>query len=156
MSTAQQRADVIEAATRMFWYIDTGDWDEFPSVFADQVVLDYTAIWGGEPVTATPDGIRRDWSTLLGAFDATQHLLGNHLVHVDGHHAELTAVFQAIHLLANRFGSPRWTLGGTYRIGLTDTGNGWLIDTVVMTPTWADGNKEVLTLAAAGSVFATP
>ncbi|WP_406276212.1 nuclear transport factor 2 family protein [Nocardia sp. NBC_00881] len=154
MTTAQQRADAIEAATRMFWYIDTRDWDAFPSVFADRVVLDYTAIWGGEPVTATPDQIRSDWSQLLGAFDATQHLLGNHLVRVDGDRAELTAVFQAIHLLANRFGSPRWTLGGTYRIGLANIDDCWLIDNVAMTPTWADGNKEILTLAAAGSAFA--
>lgn len=153
MTTAQQRADVIDAATRMFWYIDIRDWDAFPGVFADRVLLDYTAIWGGEPATATPDQIRTDWSVLLGAFDATQHLLGNHLVTVDGDRAELTAVFQAIHLLANRLGSPRWTLGGTYRIGLIEVGGSWLIDSVTMTPTWGDGNREILTLAAAGSAF---
>ena len=153
MTTAQQRADVIEAATRMFWYVDIRDWDAFPRVFADRVMLDYTAIWGGEPATTTPGQIRTDWSKLLGAFDATQHLLGNHLVTVDGDRAELTAVFQAIHLLANRFGSPRWTLGGTYRIGLAHVDNQWLIDTVIMTPTWADGNKDILTTAAASSGF---
>jgi SnoaL-like domain len=153
VTTAQQRADVIEAATLMFWYVDIRDWDAFPGVFADRVILDYTAIWGGEPATSTPGQIRTDWSKLLGAFDATQHLLGNHLVTVDGDHAELTAVFQAIHLLANRFGSPRWTLGGTYRIGLAYVDNRWLIDTVVMTPTWADGNKDILTTAATSSGF---
>ena len=80
----------------MFWYIDIRDSDALPGVFADRVLLDYTAIWGGEPATATPDQIRTDWSVLLGAFDATQHLLGN-IVTVDGDRAELTAVFQAIH-----------------------------------------------------------
>ncbi|BAW06928.1 nuclear transport factor 2 family protein [Nocardia seriolae] len=117
-ATAQQRADIIEAATRLFWYIDIRDWETFPSVFADEVTLDYSSIWGGEPSTVTPELIRADWEKFIGSFDATQHLLGNHLVTVDGDRAELTAVFQAVHFLANRFGSPRWTLGGLYRIGL--------------------------------------
>ncbi|MFI6369058.1 nuclear transport factor 2 family protein [Nocardia sp. NPDC050630] len=79
-----------------------------------------------------------------GAFDTS------HLVQVDGDRAELTAVFQAIHLLANPFGSPRWTLGGLYRIGLTRVDDQWRIDTLVMTATWADGNKDILTIASDG------
>ncbi|WP_405495912.1 nuclear transport factor 2 family protein [Nocardia sp. NBC_00511] len=149
-ATAQQRADIIDAATRLFWYIDIRDWDTFESVFADEVTLDYTSIWGGSPATVTPGQIRADWEKLIGSFDATQHLLGNHLVTVDGDRAELTAVFQAIHLLANTFGSPRWTLGGTYRIGLTLIENTWRISTVTMTATWADGNKDILTIASGG------
>ncbi|MFE3056469.1 nuclear transport factor 2 family protein [Nocardia sp. NPDC059239] len=94
--TAQQRADIIDAATRLFWFIDIRDWDAFPGVFADQVTLDYSSIWGGEPATVTPVQIRADWEKLIGGFDATQHLLGNHLVAVDGDRAELTAVFQAV------------------------------------------------------------
>ncbi|GAB0104005.1 hypothetical protein JMUB6875_29790 [Nocardia sp. JMUB6875] len=149
-ATAQQRAEIIEAATRLFWYIDIRDWDTFPSVFADEVTLDYSSIWGGEPSTVTPAQIRADWEKLIGAFDATQHLLGNHLVTVDGDRAELTAVFQAIHFLANRFGSPRWTLGGTYRIGLHLVDGDWKIDTVVMTAQWADGNKDILMIVSGG------
>ncbi|MFB8008456.1 nuclear transport factor 2 family protein [Nocardia sp. NPDC056000] len=150
MTSAQDRADVIDAATTMMWRIDTRDWDAFPAVFADSVRLDYTAIWGGDPAHVTPAQIHADWSRLLGAFDATQHLLANHLVQIDGDTAVLTAVFQAIHLLANPFGSPRWTLGGTYRIGLLRTADRWLINDIAMTPTWADGNKEILTLASGG------
>ncbi|MFJ9367930.1 nuclear transport factor 2 family protein [Nocardia sp. NPDC101769] len=149
-ATAQQRADIIDAATRLFWFIDIRDWDAFPGVFADEVTLDYSSIWGGEPATVTPAQIRADWEKLIGSFDATQHLLGNHLVTVDGDRAELTAVFQAVHLLANRFGSPRWTLGGTYRIGLHLVGDEWKVDSMVMTAQWADGNKDILTLASGG------
>jgi hypothetical protein len=149
-TTPQDRSDIIEAATRLFWYIDIRDWDALAGVFAEQVTLDYTSIWGGQPTVATPTQIQGEWSTLLGAFDATQHLLGNHLVTTDGDKAELTAVFQAVHLLANPFGSPRWTLGGAYRITLERGARGWLIDAVTMTATWADGNKDILTLASGG------
>lgn len=110
MTTAQDRADVIDTATRLMWYLDTRDWATFPMVFADEVTLDYSSIWGGEPSTVSRAQIHADWSTLLGRFDATQHLLGNHLVTVDGDHAVLTAVFQATHILTNPFGSPRWTM----------------------------------------------
>ncbi|UQS22906.1 nuclear transport factor 2 family protein [Amycolatopsis thermalba] len=148
MSTAQDRADVIDTCTRMMWLVDIRDWDSFTEVFADRVTLDYTSIYGGEPWTQTPDEVKAQWSALLGAFDATQHLLGNHLVTVDGDSAVLTAVFQATHLLATTFGSPRWTLGGTYRFGLVRVNGRWLINEVVMTATWADGNKDILTITA--------
>ncbi|WP_327141743.1 nuclear transport factor 2 family protein [Nocardia sp. NBC_01327] len=150
MTSAQDRADVIDTATAMMWYIDIRDWDAFTTVFAEDVRLDYTAIWGGDPSHATPAQIHADWSRLLGAFDATQHLLGNHLVTVDGDTAVLTAVFQAVHILANPLGSPRWTLGGTYRFGLTRIDGAWRINDIAMTPTWSDGNKDVLTLASGG------
>ncbi|MEU1430219.1 nuclear transport factor 2 family protein [Nocardia sp. NPDC005746] len=149
-ATAQQRADIIEAVTRLFWFIDIRDWDAFPGVFADVVTLDYSSVWGGEPATVNPGRIRADWESLIGAFDATQHLLGNHLVTVDGDRAELTAVFQAVHLLANPLGSPRWTLGGTYRIGLRLVAGVWKVEAMVMTAQWADGNKDIMNLASGG------
>ncbi|MFE3188089.1 nuclear transport factor 2 family protein [Nocardia sp. NPDC059240] len=149
-ATAQQRADIIEAVTRLFWYIDIKDWDSFPSVFADEVTLDYSSVWGGGPATVAPAQIRADWEKLIGSFDATQHLLGNHLVSVDGDHAELTAVFQAVHILANPLGSPRWTLGGTYRIGLELVDGDWKVDYMLMTAQWADGNKDIMNIASGG------
>lgn len=149
-ATAQQRADIIDAATRLFWYIDIRDWNTFESVFADEVTLDYSSVWGGSPAVATPGQIRADWEKLLSPFHATQHLLGNHLVTVDGERGELTAVFQAVHVLPNPLGSPRWTLGGTYRIGVVLIENVWKISTVTMTATWADGNKDIMTIASGG------
>lgn len=149
-ASAQQRADIIEAATRLFWFIDIRDWDAFPGVFADEVTLDYSSVWGGEPARVTPGQIRADWEKLIGAFDATQHLLGNHLVTIDGDRAELTAVFQAVHILANPLGSPRWTLGGTYRIGLRLADCEWKVDSMVMIAQWADGNKDIMNLVSGG------
>ena len=50
--------------------------------------------------------------------------------------------------LTNPFGAPLWTLGGTYRFELARTDGGWEIHTVVQNPTWAEGNKDILALAA--------
>lgn len=53
-ATAQQRADIIEAATRLFWYIDIRDWETFPSVFADEVTLDYFRVSGAASPAPSP------------------------------------------------------------------------------------------------------
>jgi ketosteroid isomerase-like protein len=143
------RLDVIDTCTRMAWHADQREWDLLRTVFADRVLLDYTSLNGGEPVTLTPDEIVGAWSQTLGGFDATQHLITNHLVTVDGDTAVCTAAFQATHRLANPFGSPLWKLGGTYRFELTRTAGGWRIAGLVMTATWGEGNKDLFALAAA-------
>lgn len=150
MSSIEDRLAIIETCTRMGWHADQREWERLAEIFADKVVLDYTSLNGGEPAELTPDQITGAWSGLLGSFDATQHLITNHLVTVEGDTAVCTASFQATHRLANPHGSPLWTLGGTYRFDLVRTGDGWKISGVVMNATWADGNKDLMALAAAG------
>ncbi|MCO6011247.1 nuclear transport factor 2 family protein [Actinoallomurus purpureus] len=148
MSLVEDRLAIIETCTRMGWHADQREWGKLAGVFADKVTLDYTSLNGGEAAELTPDQIVDAWSGLLGAFDATQHLITNHLVTVEGDTAVCTASFQATHRLANPFGSPLWTLGGTYRFDLLRAEDGWRISGVVMTATWADGNKDLMALAA--------
>jgi hypothetical protein len=143
------RFEIIDTATRMMWAVDTGDWELLASVLADKVVLDYTSYWGGEPQTSTAAETAATWSALFAPFEATQHLLGNHLVTVDGDRGVLTAVSQATHRLSDPFGPPLFTLGGTYRFALVRVAGRWKIEHVVFTATWADGNRNVLTLAMA-------
>ncbi|MFE1309599.1 nuclear transport factor 2 family protein [Streptomyces sp. NPDC058755] len=140
--------DIIETGTRMMWSVDTRDWAALPGLLGDKVVHDFTSIYGGEPQLLAAAEVTGMWSKLIGAFDATQHLLGNHLVTVDGDRGVLTASFQSTHRLANPYGSPQWTLYGTYRFGLARTSTGWKIDEIVMTAGWGEGNKDILTLAA--------
>ncbi|MFJ4688129.1 nuclear transport factor 2 family protein [Streptomyces sp. NPDC091377] len=148
MSSVADRLDVIDTCTRMAWFIDAAEWDALESVFADEIQLDYTSLNGGEPATVTAKGLVAAWSGLLGAFATTQHLLSNYLVDVDGDTAVATAMFQATHRMPNEHGGPLWTLGGKYRFELVRTDAGWRISGIVMTTTWADGNQQLLTLAA--------
>ncbi|MFJ4776303.1 nuclear transport factor 2 family protein [Streptomyces sp. NPDC088762] len=132
------RLDIIDTCNRMAWHADQRQWEALAGVFADEVTLDYTSLNGGEPVTLTPAQIVEGWRTGLGAYSATQHLLGNHLVSVDGEDAVCTATFQATHLKGN---GSLWTLGGTYRIDLTRSRDAWLITGVVMTAVWSAGER---------------
>jgi hypothetical protein len=132
------RLDVIDTCNRMAWYADQRAWDVLAGVFADEVTLDYTSLNGGEPVTLPPARIVEGWQAGLGVYAATQHLLGNHLVAVDGDDAVCTATFQATH---RKVDGSLWTLGGTYRFDLIRSRDGWRITGVVMTQVWSDGER---------------
>jgi 3-phenylpropionate/cinnamic acid dioxygenase small subunit len=132
------RFDIIDTCTRMAWYADQREWARLAEVFADQVTLDYTSLNGGEPVVLTPTQIIAGWQEGLGVYSATQHLVGNHLVTIDGDSAVCTASFQATHRKPD---DSLWTLGGTYRFDLTRTGDGWRITGVVMSTVWSDGTR---------------
>ncbi|WP_280253483.1 nuclear transport factor 2 family protein [Nocardia abscessus] len=138
------RLDVIDTCTRMAWHADHREWDKLATIFTDQVRLDYTSLNGGAPVTLTPSQIVAAWQETLGTFAATQHLLSNHLVTIDGDEAVCTASFQATHRGSEALGASLWTLGGTYRFDLIRSGGDWRISGVVMTAVWGDGNRGLL------------
>ncbi|MEU7863956.1 nuclear transport factor 2 family protein [Nonomuraea sp. NPDC049141] len=132
------RFDILDTCTRMAWYADQREWSRLAEVFADKVRLDYTSLNGGEPITLTPAQIIEGWQGALGAYVATQHLIGNHLATINGDTAVCTASFQATH---RKTDDTLWTLGGTYRFDLTRTGDGWRITEVLMTAAWSDGTR---------------
>ncbi|MET9495608.1 nuclear transport factor 2 family protein [Streptomyces sp. NPDC006552] len=134
---------VAEVCTRMAVHADRREWEPLGALFADKVLLDYTSLGGGGPVSLSPREIIDAWSATLGGYDSTQHLVTNQLVDLAGDRAVCTAQFQATHRLAAAHGAPLWTLGGSYRWELARTGGRWLIDTVVMTAVWGDGNQEL-------------
>ena len=149
MSELADRMDVAEACTRMGWHADRREWDLLAEVFDDEVALDYTSLQGGEPQRLAREAVISAWRGLFERLQATQHLVANHLVSVDGDTATCTAAFQAAHFGAAAFGSPLWMLGGHYRFGLVRRDGRWRIGSVVMTADWAWGNRDVLNAAAA-------
>ena len=145
IQTLADRLAIIEATMRMAWHADRREWDQL------EVLLDYSSLNGGEPATLPRAQIIGSWASVLGALDATQHLVSNHLVAIDGDTAVCTAAFQATHVRCNPHGGPVWTLGGHYRFELARTAaGGWRITGVEMIADWASGNQRIMTLAAEG------
>lgn len=142
------RLAVQDTVTRMAVLADRRDWQALTGIFADQVRVDYTALTGGEPGSIAGADLVAGWAGALGGYRATQHLVANHLVEVDGDTAVATATFQATHYLPSPHGGPLWTLAGTYRWVLVRDQDHWKISSVTMTPQWADGNQQLTALAA--------
>ena len=110
--TTRLTLEAIQAVTAIFVSADTHDWAGLRSRLADRVRLDWTSLSGGEPADLTGDELTEAWRTLLSAFEATHHQLGNFLVdHVDAEQARLRFYGTATHVLASPGQECRWVLG---------------------------------------------
>lgn len=148
------RAAITDIVTRFGWRLDRRDWAGLKALFTDVVRTDYTALWGGEPQEASVDELlatdrQGSWRRTMDGLEATQHLITNILVTVDGDTATATANVVGVHRLTNPHGGPLWTVGGTYEFVLTRTADGWRIRAITQGITWVDGNQQVLFRAAA-------
>jgi hypothetical protein len=109
----EERLAIIEKTTDIAAGSDRHQWDRVRAAFADEVTLDYTSLWGGEPVTQPADEVVAQWSAFLPSFDATVHLVSNHTISsATASTAVAEADFQAVHTLAGDM----WTLFGRYRL----------------------------------------
>jgi hypothetical protein len=143
------RLAIQELTSAMLLHLDAREWDRVLDLFADSVRVDYTSLNGGEPQTVTSAALIGGWRQPLDHLDATQHLLGNQVVQVDGDQARCSAHVQGTHVLANASGGPVWTVGGRYEFGLVRTRDGWKIDAITLIVLWATGNRYIMQLAAA-------
>ncbi len=147
------RATITDLVVRMGWLLDRRDWDGLRGLFTDRVRTDYTALWGGRPQEGAVDELlgtsaQGSWRRTMDGLEATQHLITNVLVDVSGDEARATANVLGVHRLTNPHGSPLWTVGGTYDIGLVRTAGGWRIRAITQGLTWVDGNQQILFRAA--------
>lgn len=124
--------------------VDARDWDGLVGLFAESVAVDYTSLNGGEPATMRPAELVGGWRQLLEPLEATQHLIGNVSVALDGDRATCACNVTATHVKANAAGGPHWVVGGRYDIGLTRTGADWRIDALILTTKWATGNQAIM------------
>lgn len=147
------REIITDTVVRMGWYLDRRDWSALAGLFTPRVYTDYTDLWGGEPREGTVDELlsttaQGSWRRTMSGLEATQHLITNVLADVTGDEATATANVLGVHRLTNPHGSPLWTSGGTYEMGLTRTAEGWRIRAITYRLSWTDGNQQVLFRAA--------
>lgn len=148
------RATITDTVVRMGWFLDRRDWDGLRGLFTERVSTDYTDLWGGTPQEGPVDQLlstsgQGSWRRTMDGLDATQHLITNVLVDLDGDEARATANVLGVHRLPNPHGSPLWTVGGTYDFRLVRTAAGWRIRAITQRLTWVEGNQQILFRAAA-------
>ncbi len=93
---------------------DLRDWASVRRCFADQVDVDYTSLTGGKPKTIAAEALVQRWKTAFeSTFKTTQHLLGTHVITLQGDTATCLSHFQARHTTLDTT-KGIWTLGGHY------------------------------------------
>jgi 3-phenylpropionate/cinnamic acid dioxygenase small subunit len=139
---AQQLADQQEIADLCVRYttaLDTRDWALLESCFARSPGF----VHPGGRLEGFPAILERTKAALI-PLTATQHLLGNIVVQVDGDTARSVCYFQAQHVRTGTPGGETYIIAGSYADTLTRSAGGWKITERVQTYIWRDGNRAVV------------
>ena len=144
--------DFHEITKRRYEYamgIDTRDFDLLRSVFVDEVYMDFSSYSGQPGATLEADDWVAGCRVLFTGLDATQHVMTNPIVDVDGDRATQRMYMKAEHFLINDQGNADFALGGYYDDTLIRTETGWRIEAVTLTVLWNRGNRGIMDMAVA-------
>lgn len=133
------REDIIERINLYGFAMDTRRWDLFDGIFAPDVDADYG------PASHWTDraSFKRDFAAFHEVFDATQHVMTNHLVAIDGQSAR-SNTYGAWRLIRQAAGEPPvWDGSGYYDDTWQRTEAGWHIVHRVCRVVYWSGNPKV-------------
>lgn len=69
------RANIHDTVTKMTLFLDLKEWKKIgEEVFAEELLVDYTSLLGGEPYTVTGGKQAETWEFQLRALDGWQHV----------------------------------------------------------------------------------
>jgi hypothetical protein len=135
------REDIIETLNLYGFAMDTRRWDLFDRIFTPDCAVDYgpTSSWAGR------EQFKADFGTFHELFDATQHVMTNHLVQLDGDSAA-SHTYGSWRLIRHAAGDPPvWDGTGYYDDAWTRTAEGWRIAKRVCRVVYWTGNPRVQT-----------
>ena len=133
------REEIIQVINLYGLAMDTQRWDLFDHVFTEHVDADYgpTSHWHERAA------FKRDFGAFHESFDATQHVMTNHLVTIDGD-AACAHTYGQWRLVRHAAGDPPvWDGSGWYEDRLVRTHMGWRIGKRVCRVVFWTGNPRV-------------
>ena len=139
----QEIADRLEIAEVLYRYataLDTRQWASLRTVFTDDGV--YRMGVRGEFTGV--EAIAAKLEEVLGKLEATQHLIANATIVVDGDTARSVSYVRAQHYrTGHETGGNTLDMGGTYVDEMVRTEDGWRIKHRVLEITWREGNSGI-------------
>ncbi|KAI1209667.1 uncharacterized protein F4807DRAFT_85714 [Annulohypoxylon truncatum] len=158
------RANVHDTVTRLGLYLDLESREGLiKDVYAPQVVIDYTSMFGGSPIETTNEKWAEELGPMMSSFDGKQHVVGNVLI-------ELPQPVQGVarpdkcraianvngHLFRRAArGGPMMHNGGRYILDLVRLPeleqkgeNPWRVAKHAMVLSWENGSPDVMTTVA--------
>ncbi|WP_112481168.1 nuclear transport factor 2 family protein [Vibrio variabilis] len=125
---------------------DQGAFEYLGRLFAPQVTVDYTSLFGGEAAPVNREDLMKQWAAFLPGFDATYHDLRNLKVNVDGDSATAFVDITASHWLGDE---GFWAVSGNYEFTLQKSGDNWVIISVTLNSQSESGSRDILGAAPA-------
>ncbi len=133
LSAAQlaDRQRIVEVIDRYASALDDKDYARFRTCFSDDAAVHY-----GETVLRGPDAVAAYCEASLARWGATQHLLGNYEIALDGDRAAARTAMHASHVAPD--GGEIWVVGGTYVDRLERRDGGWVIVERALEAKWSE------------------
>lgn len=133
--SADDAIAITQTVTGVGLFADLRDWPRVGALLGDDVVTDYTSVFGGDVTTVARDALLRQWRDALGRYDATQHLITNVSVTGGGDRAETLSHVRATHWLDGQ----SWTIGGVYTHRLVRASTGWQVRYMQLSRLYEEG-----------------
>ena len=141
------RAAISEVQLRYATGVDTRDWPLFRSGFTDEIETESSSAVGSPPqCIKADDWVERVRRTING-MEATQHMITNEVITLNGDEATCVAYVQARHHLPNETGGSDQVMYGYYTNRFVRTAAGWKIRARKLTVLWNEGNMEIFEVA---------
>jgi hypothetical protein len=149
MSELARAAAVRTVVARIAHTIDGRHWSDLRALYADEVTIDYTSLFGGDVQRQAGDGLIAAWRQMLSPLDATQHLVGAIDVRLNDGGAVAECHVRGYHVCARAPGGPEWMVSGQWMIDLAEVDHRWLVTGMTLRTFYQTGNRNVLAEAAA-------
>jgi len=137
------RQAIIDVTIAYCWALDTKQWDALDEVFAP----DATAMLASPAPLAGVGAIKERVRRALEPLDASQHIVANHQIAIDGDDATCRCYLQAQHVrhaAAEAGAGANFIIAGRYEDQLQRTPAGWRITHRELVPMWREGNPAVI------------
>jgi SnoaL-like domain len=144
-----QRIEIANLVGALAVRADARQWDDLVDLFAPEVQVDYTSLFGGEPQATSREQLIDAWRQLLPGFTHTTHLIGAPFVTVSGEDAQCSASVIAWHSIkdSNLAANDHWIVGGCYEMKFKKLGRAWRISGLTLARAWAEGNLDLPRIA---------
>jgi len=130
---------IIDLTIAYTWIIDRGPREKLSEIFTDDAVfiIDVRHLNGLDEILGK---IERT----LGGLSASQHLISNHQVLIDGDNATCRCYLHAQHTLHGTEGGDNYVMAGRYEDTLIRIDGEWRIVERELILDWVEGNPKVL------------
>ena len=140
------RQEIVDVLVGYAVSMDGEDWDALERCFTEDAVCDFGDLGPGMHGAS---GIARDMRGVIEPMDASFHMVGNHVIDIDGDRASARSYLLAQHVLREALGGPIFFVAGIYHDELVRTADGWKIANKLLVARWTDGNPTIAPQARA-------
>jgi hypothetical protein len=153
LATLAARSEIGQMICRLALGMDLRDAAMFADCFADEFALTVPPLGAGaQPMIGHRlNNVEhaRNVIAMLSQFRATQHVLTNHLIDVDGDTARCCVYLIGTHIIDGiDSGDNIHTIGARYEFSCSRTAAGWKITELEWIRHWATGNEGLWAIAA--------